>query len=312
MVDTEEGFDWDAPLGRHDHDVGPVRELPRLHELCERRGIRPCYVVTWPLLADDRAVAVLEDLARAGADLGIHLHGWNTPPFGPPELEAPGFQGRLPAELERAKLESLAGLFRERFGRPARLHKAGRYGIGRNTPRILRDLGIVLDLSPMPGFDYRHVGGPDFRRVPPVPVLVAGEGAIAALPATGGFVGPFARLGPLVHAARAPDLLRGAFQRWWLARRIRLSPEGHALAELVALTRTLLRAGVTDFALTLHGPSLAPGWTPYVRDAADRRQLLAVLDGYLAFALGVAGLEPATVSGFADRIALPGSDGPSA
>lgn len=259
--------------------------------------MRPCYVVTWPLLADDRAATVLEDLARSKADLGIHLHAWNTPPFAKSAPEATGFQGCLPPELERAKLETLAQAFRARFGRPSRVHKAGRYGIGYNTPGILRDLGIRLDLSPMPGFDYRHLGGPDFRHLPDGPMLLAGEGAIVALPASGGFVGPLAVLGPALWSANAPALLRAPLARSGLLRRVRLSPEGHTIGELMALTRTLLGRGTTHLSLTLHSSSLAPGWTPYVRDAADRRALLEVLDGYLAYALGAGGLVPGTVGG---------------
>ncbi len=153
VVDTEEGFDWNAPLRRDGHDVAAVGELPRLHELALAHDLLPSYVVTWPVLADDRAARVLEDLTAAGGAAGLHLHVWTTPPFVAPELEARGFQGALPAELEEAKLGELAALFRERFGRPPHLHKAGRYGLGPWTPRALRRLAVPLDLSPSPGSD---------------------------------------------------------------------------------------------------------------------------------------------------------------
>ncbi len=315
VVDTEEGFDWHAPLLPARHDVSPVMELPRLQELAEHHGIVPCYVVTWPLLADDRAARVLAELGAAGAVLGVHLHSWITPPFGPAEVEALGFQGRLPAELEEAKLARLVALFRERLGRPPRIHKAGRYGLGPWTARALRRTGLHLDLSPAPAFDYRHIGGPDYRRAPPGPArLVGADGSrLPALPASGGFVGPLRALGPRLfdERRRRARTARALGQRSRLVRRLRLSPEGHTVAEMRALARRLLARGAGCLTVTLHSPSLAPGWTPYVRDRAARGQLLTTLDHFLrwARACGLVPDVPSAVAGIVAGTPAAGAEG---
>jgi hypothetical protein len=64
---------------------------------------------------------------------------------------------------------------------------------------------------------------------------------------------------------------------------MRLTPEGHTLAEMCRLTRALLARGQRTFVLSLHSPSVVPGNTPYVRSGADLKILLGRLRGYLTF-----------------------------
>jgi hypothetical protein len=48
------------------------------------------------------------------------------------------------------------------------------------------------------------------------------------------------------------------------------------------------------FSLTYHSPSLMPGCTPYVRDAADLRRFLDSIRGLLDFFFGELGGRPTT------------------
>jgi hypothetical protein len=64
-------------------------------------------------------------------------------------------------------------------------------------------------------------------------------------------------------------------------RRLRLSPEGSGFADLRALVDALLRRGVGLFVFSFHSPSLAPGFTPYVRDEEDLRRFLETIDTFL-------------------------------
>ena len=66
-----------------------------------------------------------------------------------------------------------------------------------------------------------------------------------------------------------------------LLERLRLTPEGYTLAEMMRLTRALLRRGQRTFVLSFHSPSIEPGHTPYVRDAADLEAFLDRLRRYL-------------------------------
>ncbi len=94
-----------------------------------------------------------------------------------------------------------------------------------------------------------------------------------------------------------------------MVRRLRLSPEGHGAAEMIALARSLLAHGVGCLVVTLHSPSLAPGWTPYVRDRADRDRLFATLDAFLDWARHRAGLVPARPAEILGRLTGAGEAG---
>jgi hypothetical protein len=52
---------------------------------------------------------------------------------------------------------------------------------------------------------------------------------------------------------------------------------------MIEVTRRLHRRGLRVFTLSLHSPTLQVGNTPYVRSAADLRELLGRIDHYCAF-----------------------------
>ena len=90
--------------------------------------------------------------------------------------------------------------------------------------------------------------------------------------------------------------------RGGLLERLRLSPEGHTLADMIRQTRAALAAGERLFMLTYHSSSLLPGAAPYVRSAGDRDRFLAALDGYIAFFLNECGGRAMAVSAAAARL----------
>ena len=86
-----------------------------------------------------------------------------------------------------------------------------------------------------------------------------------------------------------------------LDRRLRLSPEGHGLDDLLSLTRHALTRGEPFLVLSFHSPSLLPGCTPYVRSEGDRARFLETLDGCLRRVLGTGRVVPADPAALIDR-----------
>ena len=66
----------------------------------------------------------------------------------------------------------------------------------------------------------------------------------------------------------AGGLLRGTLARTGLLARVPLTPEGVPLTDALEAIEALLDEGHRLFSLSFHTPSLVPGHTPYVRDAA--------------------------------------------
>lgn len=306
VIDTEEEFDWAAPFDAKATATENIAEQPLAQAIFDRRGLVPAYVIDYPVARSRVARDILGRFAIDGrCEIGAHLHPWVNPPAVGPVDRFHSYPGNLAPAIERAKLEALTCCIEEAFGRRPLIYKAGRYGIGPATERILADLRYEIDASVVPHSDFSADDGPDFTGLPDQPFITAG--GVLALPLSVHFVGRLAGLGPRVHpyllARRLKGLhLPGIAARLGLIERLVLSPEGHRLEDMIRQTRAALARGERWFMLTYHSSSLLPGAAPYVRTSGDRQQFLDTIERYLAFFLGVCGGRTASLSHLAKAI----------
>ena len=271
FADVEEEFDWNAPLDRRNRATTAMAAFPEAHRRFAERGVALACMVDYPVATDPAAVAILSRVVEDGrSEIGTQLHAWVNPPF--PDSAPPGssYAGNLPRASETAKLETLTRAITTAFGRAPRAYRAGRYGIGPNSFALLAGLGYRIDSSVRPGYDYSTDGGPDFT------VADAGayrEGGIVELPLTTVFTGHARRGGAQLYRAlgRIPRG-RGLFARASLLSRIALTPEDMPIADALEAVAIADGEGLRLLNLSFHSPSLAPGHTPYVRDAADLKR----------------------------------------
>lgn len=307
VVDTEEEFDW-SRFDRANTSVASMADVHRGQDVCDAHGIVPTYVADYPVVTQQEGCEPLRAFLRQGrATLGAHLHPWVTPPFSEEVNAANSYPGNLPAELERAKLQQLGDAIERNLGVRPLVYKAGRYGIGPNTARILEAEGYEVDCSPSPAFDFSGDGGPDYARCDAQPYWFGKARRLLCLPTTGAFIGRAGRLGPAVWRAATGALgtklrLPGVLSRLGVVSRIRLSPEGFGLSALVRLTRCLLARGQRVFAFSYHSSTLRPGCTRYVRTAAERADFLAVMNNYFSWFRSDLGGVPATPMQLRERM----------
>lgn len=296
VVDTEEEFDWNAPFDRDSRSVTICSAMDRAQRYFSGAGVRPLWVVDYPVIDDPQAGAMLAQWQAEGrADIGAHCHPWVNPPYGEVVNEANSFAGNLPEALERAKITVLRDRIAEVSGKPPRAFRAGRYGVGPNTGSIVRDLGFRVDTSVRSRFDYRVQLGPDFRNLPLTPWRAGPDGALIELPLSTAYVGPLARWGgSLQPAAERLPPMGSALARTRLFQRIPLTPEGVPVREAISAVDRLLRDGLRLLMFSFHSPSLAPGNTPYVRSEADLRGFYRWWDVMLAH-LAQRGVAPASL-----------------
>lgn len=287
VIDTEEEFDWSKPLSRENRAVTSIQSQGLAQDIFARYGIVPTYVVDHPVAADHEAVATLKSFLDAGTcEIGAHLHPWVNPPHEETVCPFNSYAGNLPEDLERRKLTCLTETIEANFNLRPTVYRAGRYGIGPNTGRILEDLGYAVDASVVPFTSFTADGGPDFSAWTPEPARL---GKLMELPVTAGFAGALRRHGPslyprLFHPWALRAHVPGILARGGLLERIRLTPEGVTAKENIRLVRALLADGWPPvFSYTYHSPSLAPGNTPYVRTAKDRQRFLDDLDRFFDF-----------------------------
>lgn len=272
-VDTEEDFDWDAPVDRTLHTVTSVMRIAEFQTFCEAHSVVPLYLIDYPIATCPDAISILKSAVQSGrAEIGLHLHPWVNPPFDEELSQRNSYAGNLSQEHERDKFIVLRDIIVDNFGVYPRIYRAGRYGAGPHTAAILGESGFMIDSSVRAHFDYRADGGPDYSRHPLHPYWLDSDRKLLELPVTTVFWGLFRSLGSRLYplAARIPRL-PGILARTRLLERIALSPEGVAATEAIRAIDTAIEIGLPVLVFSFHSPSLEPGHTSYVRTEADIR-----------------------------------------
>ena len=293
-IDTEED-NW-RPT-RDGIRIENVRELPTLHAFLAGLGLRPTYFVDHPVASVPWSAAILREIAGSGvAEIGAHLHPWNTPPFDEAMLRRHSMLNNLGADLQQRKLRVLRDALASAVGRAPTTFRAGRFGLGPQTVGALLACGFRVDSSVTPWFDWRGFDeGPDFCGAPQGcyridadqdPRTPAAAGALLELPLSSGFTRrPFAWRARAHAALRSPALRRlplaGLASRLGIVRRVMLTPEGESLPTLLEFARRLLEQGERFLHLFWHSPSLVPGLSPFVTSAGDRERLFAKIEAFV-------------------------------
>jgi len=272
-VDVEECFDWNKPTVSPSY-VPPFISFENFHNRMVEAGVKPLYLLTYKMMSDDIYAQNLKKwLENGSCDLGLHMHSWATPPSWGPEEPYFSYQGNLPKNIEREKLIAISRLFKKAFGCSPKYHRAGIYGIGRDTLEILAELDIKVDLSPSSKFNFRLNGGPDFRNFSNRPFWYRGSQQVFCLPVT------------------SESFLRGPE---WLTKFIsmppysqfsvpvRFSPEGNPISRLSIMCEKFLKEPDITPVISLHSSSLVTAGSPYSQQEQDAENniecLFALID----------------------------------
>lgn len=295
-VDTEEEFDWDGPFTRDCHGLTHLRSIEPFQKLCERNGVKPLYLVDYPVISDDFGAELFADWVKSGgAEVGLQLHPWVNPPFAETVNLRNSYACNLSPEIERAKLAQLYEIVERRLGIRALSYRAGRYGAGGATPDFLVEMGVCVDTSVRALFDYRKQGGPNHARALQTPYWVK-PGQLIELPVTSVFGGTFRSMGPMLFdQVFASDTMRSMLARGGLLERLALTPEGIPADKAIAAIDYAIDGELPILTFSFHSPSLAAGHTPYVRSEAELEQFYIWWEAVFAH-LAKRGIMPITIA----------------
>lgn len=270
FVDTEEEFDWASGFSRDNRSVTHVAALPEAHRRFADQGAALTYMVDHPIAASPEAAAVLREILEdPRAAVGTQLHPWVNPPFEEELSVRNSFAGNLPPDLEAAKLMLLTETIETALGRRPLAYRAGRYGIGPSTFAALAQLGYRVDTSMRAGYDYSPEAGPDFTAIGNAAFRTGPDEAILEIPFTTVFTGRLRRRGAsLYRRLGAIPRGRGIAARLGQLSRVSLTPEDMPLKDAIEALWVAAGEDVPLLNFAFHSPSLVPGHTPYVRDAA--------------------------------------------
>ncbi len=312
-IDTEGDNQWDAAARRHQTFTN-TRALERLHDFFGRLGVRPTYVVTYPVVQDPESAAVLRRLrARGDCEIGAHHHAWETPPCEPADIDRHAYASSLPLEQFDAQLAALTSAIARAIGTPPVSYRSGRFGFSASHVSSLEAAGYRVDSSVTPLFYEAHKGGPDFVDAPHAPYFLSYDRATR--PGTSGLVEL-----PVSAALnrRVPRWIERAYGRapwpYTTKRLLRLAgiakvrwlrPSYNSADEMIGLAAQLIRRESPILNLLFHSSEAIVGGSPYNKSEAELDAFFERLGRFLRYATTDLGATPLTFAEYADTFAPP-------
>lgn len=150
-IDVEEEGLFSGRYPRIPPGVTNVGELRRLEFIPREFGFPLTLLVTYPVARDEAACRVLAGLRhRHRAEIGAHLHPWNTPPFLDPPQPEPVPSQRLPRALLHEKLAHLVTQIQDSLEVAPTSFRMGRFDWGPQLMALLPEFNLRVDSSVVP------------------------------------------------------------------------------------------------------------------------------------------------------------------
>jgi hypothetical protein len=296
-IDTEED-NW-SNFSTTENPVSNIDRLTPLQQLFDEFGIRPTYLISYPVATNPQSVSVLKKILKHGrCEIGTHCHPWNTPPFdGKIILEKETMLCNLPDTQVLEKLNAHHQVIQENFGVTPVSFRAGRWGFGPSVAKALSSLGYRVDTSVSPYTDWSIYHGPDFSGFGPGIFRFsasgidqpAQDGELLQVPASVGYLQSNFDLCRQWETALARPLLRklhipGILKRMKLLNKVWLSPEQASADEMIGLARMLIKMLIKNrysvLNMMFHSTCLKAGLCPFVK---SRQQEIAFIEKIRTF-----------------------------
>lgn len=150
-IDVEEEGLFSGRYPRTPPGVTNVAELERLAFIPREFGFPLTLLVTYQVARDPAACRLLARWRdHHGAEIGLHLHPWNTPPFLDLSDPEPVCSENLPRSLLRDKFATLTAQVRRTLGGAPRSFRMGRFDAGPQVWGLLPEFGLAVDSSVAP------------------------------------------------------------------------------------------------------------------------------------------------------------------
>lgn len=263
-IDTEGDNLWGRPTNITTENR---RFISRFQTLCENFGFKPVWLVNWEVIQDAAYMEMLLKWQSEGnAEIGMHLHAWNSPP----EFNLTGndyhhqpYLIDFPENVMEDKIAFMTQSLEKICGKKPISHRAGRWAMDERYFSLLAKYGYKVDCSVTPNIDWRQTpgapgrGGADYtgysakpyftpQGILEVPMTIRSEKAA-------GFWG---------WAQELPNL-PGKIARKFFPTRFWLRPNGRNLTAMTSLVKTAVKDKATHLEFMLHSSELMPGGSPY-------------------------------------------------
>lgn len=158
-IDTEGDNYWKRT---GDLSVNNLKYIPRFQLFCESHGVKPTYLLSYEVAANPDFVGYINEVVRAeNAEIGMHLHAWNSPPAYPltsnDDKNHP-FAIEYPLQILDAKIGRITDLLESVTNKKMISHRAGRWAINSHYLQLLARHGYLIDSSVTPKLSWSKDG----------------------------------------------------------------------------------------------------------------------------------------------------------
>lgn len=281
--------------------------IPRLQRICERFGLKPTYLLTWPAASRPESADVFAGLQSLGkCELGACLQPWTTPPF---EATENRLQARAPSVVAssamEAKLRRLTEAIESQCGVRPRSHRAARFGINGAVLQALERLNYRIDTSVTPLVDGRPEAS-DWREAPVAPYFPdrqrpnrRGSCPVLEIPVTSAWDRDLPGFAAKM-ALCAPRLLRAVNGVAPFVHVRRLDPTQNGIGDLKRLARRVAECGLPVLNMCVRSEQLAAGESAVSTTAEQVDATFEALEALLRFAVDELRAVPRGALEFAD------------
>jgi hypothetical protein len=179
-IDTEGDNLWSRPRSVTTRNA---EFLERFQQLCERYGQRPTWLTNHEMIMSPTFRRFAADvIARGTAEIGMHLHAWDSPPLEPltaDDLASHPYLVEYPPNVMREKIRRLTATLEDSLGIKMVSHRAGRWAFDGRYAEMLLEEGYRVDCSVTPLVSWASTlgdpagrGGTDYRTFPKEPYLI--------------------------------------------------------------------------------------------------------------------------------------------
>jgi hypothetical protein len=286
-IDAEGDNLWSRPQNITTENA---RFLDRFQKLCERFELKPTWLTNYEMATSHIYRKFAKDVVRRGtAEIGMHLHAWNSPPLfdltGDDNRHHP-YLTEYPSEVIRDKVTFITNLLSNVFESAVTSHRSGRWALNRSYAGVLKDNGYFVDCSVTPWLSWRDVlgdpkgrGGSDYTLALDQPHLLdTGKDRPGLLELPMSITPPRSAIFRKIrHATRNRSGRLGRICRR-LAPVQWLRPRQGNLKGMLGVLRDAVRDRRPYLMFMLHSSEMMPGGSPTFPDAASIETLYADLE----------------------------------
>lgn len=290
-IDTEGDNLWQ----KHDSiTTENAKYLPRFQAVCEKYGFKPVYLTNYEMAIDPFFVEFGKDvIARKTAEIGMHLHAWNSPPETPlteDDWRHKPYLIEYSDALMREKVDFMTKLLEDTFQHKMRSHRAGRWAFDERYAHLLVEYGYEVDCSVTPKVNWALAkgspqgnGGTNYLHFPQHAyfldennISAAGNSPLLEVPMSIQY-----KHSALMNSIKQGyDKLRGKVRspsvHW-------LRPSGGNVATMQSVVEQTLAQGSDYVEYMLHSSEYMPGGSPTFKNEQDIERLYDDLESFFTW-----------------------------